>query len=286
MASDLVQVVANGILMGLVYSLVAVGLTLIWGVMDLANFAHGEFLMLGMYFAYWMYTLLRVDPLLAAPMAAVVFFALGRVVYRVVVKPVMESSALSRILVTFGLGIILGNLALFLWTPNFRSVREPLLSGTAVIGSLRLPLAKLAVSLVSLFVSAALYYFLKKTRTGWALQAVAMDRDAAVLVGVDVEKMLAVAFGLGVGCAGLAGCLLAEFSYVAPTVGSVFSLLAFASVALGGFGSVPGALLGALLIGLGEALGGFLVGPAYKYVIVYGIYLLLVVVRPKGLMGW
>jgi len=285
-AGDLAQILVNGILMGLVYSLIAIGLTLIWGVMDLANFAHGEFLMLGMYLAYWMYTLLHVDPLFAAPLAALVFFMLGRVVYRVVVKPVMRSSALSRILVTFGLGIVLCNLALFLWTPNFRSVGRPLLAGTVVVGSLRLPAAKLAASLVSLGVSAGLYYFLTKTRTGRALQAVAMDSDAAVLVGVDVEKMLALAFGLGVGCAGMAGCLLAEFSYVAPTVGSVFSLLAFASVALGGFGSVPGALLGALLIGLGEAFGGFLVGPAYKYVIVYGIYLLVVVVRPRGLMGW
>jgi len=272
--------------MGLIYSLTAVGLTLIWGVMDLANFAHGEFLMLGMYLAYWMYVLVDVDPLIAAPLAAVVFFILGKSVYRIVVRPVMQSSALSRILVTFGLGIVLSNTALFFWSPNFRSVAKPLLPGTVVLGSLRLPSAKLAVSLISLGVSALLYYVLTRTRTGRALQALSMDADAAVLVGVNVEKMRSMAFGLGVACAGVAGCLLAEFSYVVPTVGSVFSLLAFASVALGGFGSVPGALIGAVIIGLGEALGGFFVGPAYKYVIVYGIYLLVVILRPKGLMGW
>lgn len=286
MIETLGQVLTNGILMGLIYSLVAIGLTLIWGVMDLANFAHGEFLMLGMYLAYWTYSLLHIDPLFAAPLAAAIFFLLGLVVYRVVVKPVMKSSALSRILVTFGLGVILSNLALFLWTPNFRSVQKPLLEGTMVIGFLRLPSGKLVVSLISLGVSLALYFFLLKTRTGRALRAVAMDADAAALVGVNVEKLFALAFGLGIGCAGLAGCLLAEFNYVAPTVGSVFSLLAFAAVALGGFGSIPGAVIGGLLIGLGEAFGGFLAGPAYKYVVVYGIYLLVLFVRPKGLMGW
>jgi branched-chain amino acid transport system permease protein len=284
--SDLMQVIVNGLLMGMVYSLIATGLTLIWGVMDLANFAHGEFLMLGMYFAYWMSTIFQMDPFTSLPLAAILFFVAGQGVYRIAVKPVMKSSDLSRILVTFGLGIIISNVALFLWTPNFRSVSDTVLKGTVTLGGLRLPVAKIAASCASLMASLGLYLFLLKTRIGRALQAVSMDPEAAVLVGIDSEKMFAIAFGLGIGCAGVAGCVLANFSYVSPTVGSVFSLLAFASVALGGFGSVPGALLGALIIGLAEALGGFLIGPAYKYVVVFGIYLLVIIARPKGLMGW
>lgn len=287
MSGLLPQVLLNGLLMGLVYCLIATGLTLIWGVMDLVNFAHGEFLMLAMYLAYWLNVLARLDPMLSLPAGAVVFFGAGVALYKLIVRPVTQrGTVLSRILVTFGVGIVLGNVALYLWTPNYRLASAALVTGAVSWRTLSVSTPRLAAAVISVVVSAALFFFLRTTRAGRALQATAMDRGAAALMGIDVEQMFSLSWGLAIGLVGIAGCLLANFMYVFPGVGSVFSLLAFAAVAMGGFGSVPGALIGSVLIGEAEALGGFLVGPAFKYMIVYTLYLLVLVVRPKGLMGW
>ena len=255
--SDLMQVIVNGLLMGMVYSLIATGLTLIWGVMDLANFAHGEFLMLGMYFAYWMSTIFQMDPFTSLPLAAILFFVAGQGVYRIAVKPVMKSSDLSRILVTFGLGIIISNVALFLWTPNFRSVSDTVLKGTVTQAAL--VAGGKCASCASLMASLGLIYFSSRLASGGSSSGV-MDPEAAVLSGIDSEKMFAIAFGWDRLCGSLGVFWLISHMSRRLWIGLLVVGVRFSSV--GGFGSVPGALLGALIIGLAEALGGFLIGPA------------------------
>jgi len=280
------QLAVNGFLMGLVYSLIAVGLTLIWGVMDLTNFAHAQFMMVGMYATYWLYTLVGLDPLLSLPVVFVLMFVFGLGVYRLLIRRVVWSSEeLSRVLLTFAVGLILSNGAMLLWTPNFRSIPEVISSGVLMLG-VRVSIPRLVAAAGSVLVSIVLHLFLRKTRIGRALQAVSMDRQAAMIVGVNVEHIFALAFGIGIGCAGLAGCFLSNFMYIYPDIGAVFILLAFAVVALGGLGSVPGALIGGVIVGLVESLGGFIVGPAFKYGVVFLVYLGILVWRPKGLMGW
>jgi len=284
---DIIQLTVNGLLMGLVYSLIAVGLTLIWGVMDLTNFAHAQFMMVGMYVAYWLYTLLGLDPLLSLPVVFVVMFAVGLGVYRLLIRRVVwASEVLSRVLLTFAVGIILSNGARFLWSSNFRSIPEVISSGVLMLGTVRVSIPRLVAAGGSVLVSAVLHLFLRRTRTGRALQAVSMDRQAAMIVGVNVEHMFALAFGIGIGCAGVAGCFLSSFMYIYPDIGAVFILLAFAVIAVGGLGSIPGALIGGAIVGLVESLGGFIVGPAFKYGVVFVTYLAILIWRPKGLMGW
>jgi len=279
--------IINGLFMGLVYCLMASGLTLIWGVMDLVNFAHGECVMVAMFLTFWLNRLLHLDPLISLPVVATASFCLGWILYNVIVRRVVkQGGALSRILVTFGVGIIFANLALFLWGPDYRSASARLAAGIVQAGPLAIGKPKVVAGLIGIMVSGVLYFFLRKTRLGRALQATAMDRDAAALMGVDVERIFSLSWGIGIGLTGIAGCLLTNFMYVHPNVGSVFALLCFAAVALGGLGSVPGAMLGAVLIGEAEALGGLLVGPAFKYMIVYLLYIGVLVWRPRGLMGW
>ena len=284
---NLVQLCINGVMTGLVYSLTAIGLTLIWGVMDLTNFSHSQFLMLGMYASFWLYALLHLDPLLSLPVVALLFFWLGIGTYRVFVKRVVSApEELSRVLLTFALGLIISNVVLFLWTPNFRSIPEGITAGVLTLGPHRISVPKLVAALGSVVTSVALHLFLRRTRTGRALQAVSMDREAATIVGIDVQRMFALAFGIGIGYAGLAGGFLSSFWYIYPEVGSIFILLTFAIVALGGLGSVPGALVGGIIVGLVENLAGFYIGPAFKYAVVFLMYLAVLVWRPKGLFGW
>lgn len=284
---DILQLVVNGFLMGLVYSLIAVGLTLIWGVMDLTNFAHTQYLMIGMYVAYWLYVLAGFDPLLSLPIVGVLLFVAGLATYHAVISRVMGTSdENSRVLATFALSIILMNGVMFVWSPNFRLIPEVWAKGVLTLGPIRVSVPRLVAAVGSILISGALHLFLTRSRTGRAFQAVSMDRDAAVTVGINVQRMFALAFGIGIGCAGLAGCFLSNFMYMYPAIGTVFTLLAFTAITIGGLGSIPGALLGGVIVGLLESLGGFLIGPAFKYGVVFVVYLAILVWRPKGLLGW
>jgi branched-chain amino acid transport system permease protein len=286
MTDQLVQQIVNGLLIGFIYSLIAIGLTLIWGVMNIVNFAHGDFLMLGMFTSFWLYTLYGVDPLFSIPVCTVLLFFLGLLIYRYIVSKVMKGPMLAQLVVTFGVSIFLANLAVFLWTPDFRLIEKPLLHGTWDIGDIKLSVPKFVSTIGSVIVSLFVFLFLKRTKTGKAILATEMDREAALLMGINTERINSISFALGSALVGIAGAFLSTYYYIYPQVGGTFGLIAFCVVALGGFGSIEGAFIAGIIVGLVQTLGGFLIDPAYKYAIVFLIYLITVWIRPQGLLGW
>lgn len=285
--TNFMQVLIDGLMNGAVYALVAAGLSLIWGVMDVINFAHGEFLMVAMYACYWLGVLLGFDPLYSWIFTGVFLFFLSALSYKLVVRRCLGKAAMAPLLATFGLSIFLKNFCLNRFTPNFR-----LLSGTAMDGKvLRIfgavvPLPQLVTALFSIVMLGVLYYFIKRTRAGWAIQATAMDREAAELMGIDTERIFTIVFRIGGACVGIAGGFMTSYLAVFPEAGALFSLISFVVVALGGFGSIPGALIAAVLIGLVESIAGFYIAPVVKYVAVFALYLVVILIRPKGLFGW
>jgi branched-chain amino acid transport system permease protein len=281
----LLQTLLSGLLIGLVYALVAVGLTMIFGVMDIVNFAHGEFLMFGMYVSFWLFSLYKLDPMFTLPLTALLLFALGAAVYQTVIRRIIHASMLSQIFTTFGLMILFRGIAQFLWKPDFRSIEGSLVSGTVTLGALRFGLPQIAAGGGAILATALIWWFLDRTRLGAALEATAADREAAQLMGIPVQRMFTLAWGIGAACAGIAGALLSTFYPVFPEVGANFILIAFVVVALGGFGSVTGAFLAGIIVGLVEVVGGFLIGPQLKLALVLLLYLLVVLLRPQGLLG-
>jgi branched-chain amino acid transport system permease protein len=281
----LLQTILSGVLIGLVYALVAVGLTLIFGVMDIVNFAHGEFLMLGMYASFWGFALWKLDPLFTLPFTALLLFGVGAALYRVVIRRITDAPMLSQIFTTFGLMILFRGLAQYFWKPDFRSVDQSLLTGKVAFAGLQFGLPMVVAAGGAVATTGALWWFLRSTRLGAALEATAADKEAAALMGIDAQKMFALAWGLGAACAGVAGALLSTTFPIFPEVGANFILFAFVLVALGGFGSVAGAFWAGILIGVVEVVGGFLWDPAYKLVLVLSLYLLVVWLRPQGLLG-
>lgn len=281
----LLQTLLSGVLIGMVYALVAVGLTMIFGVMDIVNFAHGEFLMFGMYASFWMFSLYAFDPIFTLPITTLMLFALGAAVYQTVIKRIIDAPMLSQIFATFGLMIMFRGAAQFLWKPDFRSIENSLVSGKVSLGALQFGLPQLVAATGAVAASFAIWWFLNRTRLGAALEATAADREAAQLMGIPAQRMFTLAWGIGAACAGIAGALLSTFYPVFPEVGANFILIAFVVVALGGFGSVTGAFFAGIIVGVVEVLGGFLLGPQYKMALVLMLYLGVVLLRPQGLMG-
>ncbi len=284
-AEILLQSVISGILMGFVYALIAAGLSLIFGLMEIVNFAHGEFLMLAMFGAFWGWALWSVDPLLSLPLTTLALFVLGVLTYKGIIRWILGGPMLAQIFATFGLAIFLRSGAQFLFGVDFRLIQNPWVQGRISLGGLFIGFPQLAASVAALVAFGFLYWFLTRTETGLALQATAQDRQAASLMGINTERMFALGWGIGSACVGVAGSLLAIFFYVFPDVGATFALLAYVTVALGGFGNVPATLLAGVIVGLVEVLGGLLIAPALKYAIVFLLYLIVVLVRPQGLFG-
>ena len=281
----LIQTIVSGLMMGLVYGLIAAGLNLIWGMMELVNFSHGEMMMLNMYLVFFLSTLVGIDPLYALPICILFSFSLGCFVYYILIKPILKAVGFVQMVVTFGLGIFFRSIAQFFWSPDIRIIQNPMTKGTINVFGIYLGKPQMITGLVCLLTFAFLYVLMTRTKLGLAFQATAEDRETARLMGINSNRMYAIAWGIGVACVGVAGGLLSTFYYIFPDVGLPFSLLGYVVVALGGFGSVFGTLLGGLIIGLVEVLGGYLFVSSYKYALVFAIYLLVVFVRPQGLFG-
>jgi branched-chain amino acid transport system permease protein len=281
----ILQTIISGLLMGCIYALVAVGLCLIWGLMEIVNFAHGEMLMLGMFTAFWMFTLYHIDPLLSLPLCLLLLFLIGVATYFIIIKKILKAPFLAQILATFGLGIFLRYLAQFLWTPDFRMIKNPLLSGRIGLGGIFIGIPELTASAITVLSFVFLYWFINKTEIGTALLATSEDREAAALMGINSDRMFALGWGIGAACLGVAGALMSNFYYIFPEVGFPFALIAYVAVALGGFGSIPGSFIAGIIIGLVESLAGLFIAPAFKYSFVFVIYLLVVFIRPQGLWG-
>lgn len=280
----LVQAVVSGLMMGLIYALVAVGLSLIFGLMEIVNFAHGEFLMLAMFASFWLWVL-GLDPLLSLPLVVIILGLAGFAVHYGVIRRLLTAPMLAQICGTFGLAVALRAGAQFLWSPDFRTIADPAIAGRVQIGPIFIGQPQLVAGAICLLAFVLLWLFVTRTETGLALQATAQDRQAAAVMGIPTERMSALGWAIGLGCVGVAGSMLSTFFYIFPDVGVNFALLAFVAVALGGFGSILGSLVAGVLIGLVESIGGVLFDPSYKALIVFGLYLAVVIVRPHGLFG-
>ncbi|MDI4237261.1 branched-chain amino acid ABC transporter permease [Bradyrhizobium sp. 31Argb] len=285
MTFTLVQVIVGGLLLGAVYALFSSGLTLVWGMMNVVNFAHGDFVMLGMYVAFVVYTLLGGGPLIGAPLATLLLATLGVIVYFGLIRDIMKGPMLAQILGTFGLALLLRYSVFWWFGANFLSLPENLVGGTFDIFGIRIQASRLLAGVVALVVTLGLHLLLTRTTLGSRMLAVAEDATAAQLMGIRPDSMQAIAWAIAAGATGLAGALIATFFYIVPTVGETLGIVAFVTVSLGGFGSVPGALVAGLLIGVIESLSGYLIGAVYKDIVVYTLFLGFLWFRPQGLMG-
>ncbi len=285
----LFQAIADGLQMGLLYALVAVGLTIIWGLMEMINFAHGEFMMLGMFGAWGLSAALGLDPLLAMVPLAIVMYGAGVLVYQWLMRRVQRGEVFTQIFATIGLFFFVQNGVVAVFTSDYRFVSGSLLtrlSGVNVsLFGVRIGVPLLIGGLIALGLFVVLYLLIDRTDFGLALQATAEDREAAMLVGIRPQRMYAVAWGLGTALVALAGAILANFFAVYPQAGLSFTVLAYAIVALGGFGSLVGTLLAALLVGVVQSVTAAYLPPAFKDAFVFGSYILIGLFRPQGLFG-
>jgi branched-chain amino acid transport system permease protein len=281
----LLQIIAGGLLLGAVYALFSSGLTLIWGMMNFINFAHGEFVMLGMYVALLVLTWIGGGPGVFGLAAALGLFILGAAIYFLLIRQVMRGPMLAQILSTFGLALLLRYAAFWMFSPNFVTLPPTVLSGTVNLHGILLGVPQLVAGLVAGLLALAMHLLLTRTAIGSQLLAVAEDRHAAMLMGIRPDRMQALAWGLSAASAGIAGALMALSYPFSPSVGETFALTAFVVVTMGGFGSVPGAMLAGLIVGLIQALSAYYFGPIYKDVIVYALFVALLWFRPQGLLG-
>jgi branched-chain amino acid transport system permease protein len=282
--AEFLNILAIGLLLGGIYALVSVGLNLIFGVIRVVNFAQGEFVMLGMYGAFAAQNALRFDPYLAPVLVVPALFVLGCAVYWILLRP-LQGEPMMQVFATFGLLMVLENSILAVTRGVSFSVGSVLSQTTIAIGPVQMPVARLFVLAAATIVAGGLGWWLRATVPGKAIRAVAQDRKAARLMGINVERMYMVTFGVGAALAGLAGCLLSPLYSMSPQIGMNFIMPAFAVVVLGGLGSVLGAYVGGFIVGLTEALAGFYLDPALKHAVLFLVFITVLIIRPSGLFG-
>jgi branched-chain amino acid transport system permease protein len=279
------QLLVSTVLLGGIYALIAVGLTLIFGVMRVVNFAHGEFLMLAMYAAFWAFTLLHFDPYVTLVAALPLFFLVGWGSYRVVMRPVINASHNVQVFTTVGLSIVLQNVALVLWTADAQFVRTSYYSVIVRFAGAVFNLAQTVAFAIALVTTGALFAFMRWSYTGKVMRATAQDRHASALMGIDTDRIYAITWAVGITCVGVAGVLLAPIYPVYPTAGLQFVLIAYVAVVLGGLGDMAGALIAALVVAAVEVVGSYVIGTAWKEMLYLVLFITILIVRPAGLFG-
>ena len=277
--------IINGFMFGAIYALVALGLTLIYGVLHIINFAHGAMLMLALYSAYFLFKILNIDPYVAILIVTPASFIFGYVIYRWGIGKLSGGKDQNILLITLGLSIILENAALFFFTGDQQTISLSYSYDSFDLGFLYLSYPKLISFIASLVICGLLWMLMTLTDLGKAIRAVAKQREGARLVGIDVEHVFAVTFGIGIACLGAAGCMLLPIFYVDPYTGNVFVIIAFTIVVLGGMGSIVGALLGGFIIGITESVGGLLLGESLGQIGISLIFILILIFRPTGIFG-
>ncbi len=279
------QALISGILIGGAYALIGIGMTIIFGVMRIINFAHGDLLMLGMYATYFLFALFHIDPFISIIITFPLMFLYGGLIQKIFINRVLGTLPQNQILLTIGLGLIMSNTTMLAFTSDYRILSTSYSSASVTIAGISISVPLAMSFIVTTLITAALYWFLMKTDTGQAVRATAQDREAARLMGINVRRMSMIAFGLGTALAGTAGALFAPIYYIFPQVGGTFTLKAFVITVLGGMGSIVGATLGGVLIGVAESVGGVYFGSGWKEVVVYSLFLLVLLLRPSGLLG-
>ena len=277
--------IINGLMFGAIYALAALGLTLIYGVLHIINFAHGAMLMLALYSAYFLFKILNIDPYIAILIVTPASYIFGYTIYRWGIGKLSGGRDQNILLITLGLSIILENSALFFFTGDQQTITLPYSYESFDLGFLYLSYPKLISFIASLIICVLLWMLMTLTDLGKAIRAVAKERDGARLVGIDVEHVFAVTFGIGVACLGAAGCMLLPIFYVDPYTGNIFVIIAFTIVVLGGMGSIVGALLGGFIIGVTESVGGLLLGESLGQIGISLIFILILIFKPTGIFG-
>ena len=289
MLSQLPQNLVFGLLVGGLYGLAAVGLSLVFGVTKILNVAHGELLMLGGYASFWLFTLFGVDPFLGLPLAIVLLVLLGLILYKGVfgrmTKLGEETKIKNTMLVGFGVGIVFQNVAQRLWTADQRGVTTDYSSAVFTLFDVRFPVVRVASFLIALFVLVALHLFLKRTYLGKAIRATVQDWEAAALLGISTDRVYLISFLMGAGLAGLAGALVSVGYSIEPTMGLEWTLTSLIVMVLGGLGSFVGTFVAGVLLGITQSLTSFWLGGAYREMVALVLFLLVLVVRPQGLFG-
>jgi len=279
------QSLISGILIGGVYALIGIGLTIIFGVMRVINFAHGDLLMLGMYVTYFLFTLFHIDPFVSIVITAPLMFLYGALLQKVFINRALNALPQNQILLTIGMGLVMSNSIMLAFTSDYKILSTSYSSGSVTIAGISLSEPLMVSFGITVAITAALYWFLYRTDSGQAIRATAQDREAAQLMGINVKRMSIIAFGIGTALAATAGALISPTYYIFPQVGSVFTLKAFVITVLGGMGSIVGATLGGVLIGVAESVGGVYLGSGWKDVIVFILFLLVLLFKPSGLLG-
>ena len=285
MLATVAQAVVNGLLIGGIYALVSIGVTLIFGVVKIVNFAQGEFVMLGMYISFFLATRYGVDPLLSLAVSMPALFIVGWLLQRFLIRRVLSLGDMPQIFLTFALSLLLVNVALLLFTANYRTVDTAYTEMTIHLGPLYIAVAKLIAFAVAMALSGVLWVFLHTTDLGKAMRAAAQNREVAMLMGINPDRVFCVAVGVALALAGAAGSLLMPFYPAYPLVGQVFVLMAFVAVVLGTLGNVTGALIASLMMGVAESLGIQFIGADSGLIVVFAMLLLTLAVRPSGLFG-
>jgi branched-chain amino acid transport system permease protein len=279
------QAVVNGLLIGGIYALVSIGVTLIFGVVKIVNFAQGEFVMIGMYISYFLATYLGIDPLASLIVAMPILFVVGVLLQHFLIRRVLGLGDMPQIFLTFALSLLLINVTLLLFTANYRTVQTSYTETSIHLGEIYVPVAKLIAFVVAMVLSGALWVFLHATDLGKAMRAAAQNPDVAMLMGINPDRVFCVAVGVSLALAGAAGCLLMPFYPAYPLVGQVFVLMAFVAVVFGTLGNVTGALIASLMMGVAESLGVQFVGADSGLIVVFIMLLLTLAFRPSGLFG-
>jgi branched-chain amino acid transport system permease protein len=279
------QIAANGLVLGGLYACIAVGFSLVWGVLNVINILHGTFIVLGSYIAYFAYAHAGIHPFVSVIIAGAVLYALGHLIQAGLINRVVAAPVLITLTLTFGLDLILNNAMLVAFTADYRSINLANPLGSIELGPVFLPGDRVAAMALALLLTLLLYRLLRDSAIGRAIVAVRMDRDAAALMGVDVKSVNAVTFGIGALMAGAAGALLSIIFPISPLNSSMFLGKSFVVCVLGGLGSVPGAMIGGIVLGLVESFGSFWFGPEHAVTISFGLLLLLLFARPSGLVG-
>ncbi len=280
------QVVVWGLYAGCIYILLATGLNLIFGVMKVVNFAHGQLLMIGAYVTFSFFVLTGFNPYVLLAASVPILIILGVSIERLCFRPIMGTGKLNEIFISIGLIYILENVAAMIWTDEWKVIKSPFEAITVTVGSMKIPVDYIIIIITTAVTLVALYLFLKKSRLGLAVRATSQNRKAAMLVGINVERMDMLSFGIGAGLAGAAGTLWVVSGQVFnPYMGSVPAVKAFAIVIIGGLGSIPGAIIGGLLLGIAENFTVFTIGGAWKDAIAFLILIIVLVLKPTGLFG-
>lgn len=282
-ATMTLQVVVSGLLVGGLYALVALGLSLVFGVMRVINVAHGTFVMLGAYVTYWLFALLGMNPFLSVLVSVPVLFLFGAALQRLFVFRVVRAPELSSLLLTFGMSIVIANVAMLAWSADYRSVE--FLTGSFVLGDIAVSKPRLISFLTALAITALAFVFLHRTRTGKAIRATSQHREVAQVCGINVQRIDLITFGLGAGLAGAGGSLVSVMFAVYPEMGQVYVFKSFLVIVLGGAGNYPGAFFGGLLLGVVEGLASLFLTAQLSEVVAYLLLVVVLLLRPQGLLG-